>query len=124
MYSKEILKRFKAPKYAGEIKNADGVGEEGNFRCGDVMKVYLKIKNDKIKNIKFLTYGCPAAISSTDMMCELVKSMSIDEAYKLNNKKIVEKLGEVPAFKVHCSILGTRALRKAIDDYRKKNKNI
>lgn len=119
MYSKEILKRFTNPKFVGEMKDADGVGEVGNFKCGDVMKVYLKIKNDEIKDIKFETYGCVAAIASTDMMCELVKGKTLDEAYKMSNQEIVDGLKDVPPIKIHCSILGTRALRNAIENYRK-----
>ena len=120
MYSEKLVRRFKDPKFVGAMKDADAVGEIGNFKCGDVMKVYLKIKDDKIKDIKFETYGCVAAIASTDMMCELVKGKTLDEAYKMSNQEIVEGLEDVPAIKVHCSILGTRALRNAIDDFRKK----
>ena len=128
MYSKETIKRFRKPKFAGRIKNADAVGEEGGFKCGDMMRVYLKVKKgnkkgikDEIKDIKFETYGCVAAISSTDMMCELVKGKTLEEAYKMPNKEIVNSLGEMPEIKIHCSILGMGALRKAIDNYRKKS---
>ena len=121
MYSTETLKRFRNPKYVGSMKNPDAVGEVGNMVCGDVMKVYLKIKNDKIEDIKFETYGCVAAIASTDMMCELVKGKTLDEAYKMSNQEIVKGLKDVPAVKVHCSILGTRSLRAAIDNYRGKS---
>ncbi|MBU0466114.1 MAG: iron-sulfur cluster assembly scaffold protein [Nanoarchaeota archaeon] len=120
MYSDEILERFKNPKFSGKIKDADAVGEEGNFKCGDIMKIYLKVKGDKIKDVKFETYGCVAAIASTDIMCELVKGKTLKEAYKMSNREIVDGLGDVPSVKVHCSILGTRALRKAIEDYRQK----
>ncbi|MFH1290886.1 MAG: iron-sulfur cluster assembly scaffold protein [Nanoarchaeota archaeon] len=122
VYSKKIIDRFRDPEFVGEMEDANAVGEEGNFKCGDVMKVYLKVKDDKIKDIKFETYGCVAAIASTDMMCELAKGKTLDEAYKMSNEEIVRGLGEMPAVKVHCSILGTRALRKAIDDYREKSK--
>lgn len=122
MYSKEVLKRFKKPKFVGEMKDADAVGEVGGFRCGDCMRVYLKVKDNKIKTIKFLTYGCMAAIASTDMMCELVKGKTLDKAYKMSNQDIVKGLKGMPAYKVHCSILGMRALRDAIDKYRKDKK--
>jgi nitrogen fixation NifU-like protein len=118
MYSAETLKRFRNPRHVGSMKNPDAVGEIGNFKCGDVMKVYLKIRNDMIEDIKFETYGCVAAIASTDMMCELVKGKTLDEAYKLSNQDIVNGLGKVPSVKVHCSIIGTRSLRAAIDKYR------
>ncbi|MFH1802297.1 MAG: iron-sulfur cluster assembly scaffold protein [archaeon] len=118
MYSKETIERFRNPKFAGKLEDADAVGEIGNFKCGDVMKIYLKIKGDLIEDIKFETYGCVAAIASTDMMCELVKGNTLDEAYEMSNQKIVGGLKDVPPVKVHCSILGTRALRNAIDNYR------
>ncbi|MBU0466755.1 MAG: iron-sulfur cluster assembly scaffold protein [Nanoarchaeota archaeon] len=120
MYSEKLIEKFKNPKFVGKIKDADAVGEEGNFKCGDVMKIYLKIKDEKIKDIKFETYGCVAAIASSEMMCELVNGKTLDEAYQMSHKEIVKALGEMPAVKVHCSILGTRALRNAIDEFRKK----
>ncbi|MBS3077323.1 iron-sulfur cluster assembly scaffold protein [Candidatus Pacearchaeota archaeon] len=118
MYSTETLKRFKNPEFVGDMENPDAVGEIGNFKCGDVMKVYLKIKDDRIEDIKFETYGCVAAIASTDMMCELVKGKTLDEAYEMSNQEIVNGLKDLPPVKVHCSILGTRSLRDAIDKYR------
>lgn len=120
MYSQETFDRFKNPTFAGAMKDADAVGEVGNFKCGDVMKIYLKIKDDIISEVSFETYGCVAAIASTDMMCELVKGKNLDEAYNMGNKPIVNGLKDVPAVKVHCSILGMRALRAAIDKYRGK----
>jgi len=123
MYSKKILERFQKPKFAGEIKKADVVGEVGNVKCGDIMRVYLKIKDGKIQDIKFKTYGCVAAIASTDYLCEIVKGKALDKALKVTNKDIVKKMGKVPAIKLHCSILAQNALKKAIEDYRKKNKN-
>jgi len=120
MYSLETLEKFKNPKYSGSMKDADAVGEIGNFKCGDVMKIYLKVKDNKIEDIKFETYGCVAAIASTEMMCELVNGKTLDEAYNMSNEDIVRGLKGVPAVKVHCSILGTRALRNAIDEFRKK----
>jgi nitrogen fixation NifU-like protein len=122
MYSKKILNRFQHPKFAGEIKNPDAEGEVGNVKCGDIMKVFLKIKNKKIMDIKFKTYGCVAAIASTDFLCEIVKGMTIEQALKVTSKDVVKRMGEVPAIKLHCSVLAQNALRKAIEGYKKKNK--
>ncbi|MBW2982454.1 iron-sulfur cluster assembly scaffold protein [Candidatus Woesearchaeota archaeon] len=123
MYSKKILNRFKNPKFAGEMKKADVVGEVGNVKCGDIMRVYLKIKDDKITDIKFKTYGCVAAIASTDYLCEIVKGMTLDQASKVTSKDVVKKMGEVPAIKLHCSILAQDALKKAIEEYKNKKKS-
>ncbi len=124
MYSKEAIKKFRNPKFAGEIKNPDAVGEEGNMKCGDVMKIYLKIKGDKIEDIKFQTYGCIGAISSSEAMCELAKGKKIKDALNITYEDIVKKLKGLPVEKVHCSVLGTLALKKAIDNYEKTKNNI
>ncbi len=121
MYSEKTLNRFKNPKYVGEIKDADGIGEVGNIRCGDVMRVYIKVNDNRIIDIKFQTYGCVAAIAASDMMCELAKGKTLDEAMKLEDRDITNQLEDVPAIKHHCSILGTKALRAAIEDYHKKH---
>ena len=121
MYSKELMRRFRNPKNYGEIKNADGVGKVGNKTCGDVMWIFIKVKNDKINKIKFKTFGCPAAISVSDMVCDLAKGKTIKEAKKITNKLIAEKLQGLPKLKYHCSLLGEQALHKAIEDYKKKN---
>ena len=123
MYSKKILNRFQKQKFAGEIKKADAIGEVGNVRCGDIMKIYLKIKNNKITNIKFLTYGCVAAIASTDFLCEIAKGKTLKQAEKITSKDVVKKMGDVPNIKLHCSILAQDALNKAIKAYRIKNKS-
>jgi nitrogen fixation NifU-like protein len=120
MYSKKILNRFQNPKFAGEIKKADAVGEVGNIKCGDIMRIYLKIKDDKITDIKFKTYGCVAAIASTDYLCEIVKGMTLDKALKVTSKDVVKKMGKVPSIKLHCSVLAQNALKKAIKEYKKK----
>jgi len=120
MYSKKILERFQKPKFAGEIKKADVVGEVGNVKCGDIMRIYLKIKDGKVKDIKFKTYGCVAAIASTDYLCEIVKGKTLDGALKVTSKDVVKKMGKVPAIKLHCSVLAQDALKKAIEKYRKK----
>lgn len=122
MYSKKVIETFKNPKFVGNIKNADAVGQVGNIKCGDMMKVYLKVKNNIIEDIKVETYGCVAAIASSDTMCKLVKGKTLEEAEKLVYKQIINELGEMPKIKYHCSIMGTEALQKAIKDYREKHK--
>jgi len=122
IYSKKTINRFKNPKFAGEIKDPDAVGEEGNIRCGDIMKVFLKIDQDIIKDIKFQTYGCIAAIAAADAMCELAKGKKIKDALKIKSEDITKKLGCLPAIKIHCSVLGTEALENAIGNYKKKKK--
>ncbi len=128
-YSKKVMKHFMNPKNAGKMKNPDSVGSNENDRCGDVMKIYLKIgekrlgKNKKpyIKNIKFQTLGCPAAIATSDVLCDLVRGKTLKEAKKVNKKDIIKGLGNLPPIKVHCSLLGDRTLKKAIENYEKKN---
>lgn len=125
MYSKKILDLFQHPKFAGEIKDSDGTGRVGNMRCGDIMEIYLKIekKNGKgiIKDIKYKTFGCVAAIASTEALCAMIKGKTIDEALKIKKEDIVNFMGgEIPPIKVHCSVLASDALKKAVDDYKKK----
>jgi nitrogen fixation NifU-like protein len=122
MYSKKVVERFQNPKFAGEISDADAVGEEGNPRCGDVMRIYLKIKKNKIKDIKFQTFGCIAAIACSDALCELAKGKTLAQAKKITNNDIINKLGMLPVIKVHCSVLGRQALLEAIKNYEKKIK--
>ena len=106
------------------MKNPDAVGQEGNMRCGDVMKIFLKVEEDKIIDIKFQTYGCVAAIAASDAMCELAKGKTLTEAKKITYEDIIKKMGgEVPQIKVHCSVLGTQALENAINDYETKSKS-
>lgn len=119
-YSDKVMDHFMNPRNMGEIENADGIGEVGNQTCGDVMKLYLKIEDDKIVDVKFKTFGCGAAIASSSMTTELVKGKTIGEALKLSNKAVVEALGGLPPAKEHCSVLAEDALRAAIEDYRKK----
>jgi NifU-like protein involved in Fe-S cluster formation len=122
MYSDELKKRFYKTTRAGELTSANGVGQEGNMKCGDIMKIFLEIDNKKIiKKARFLTYGCMAAIASTDMLCELVEGMSIDEALKITPQELSKKLGNMPSGKVHCSVLGTFALKNAINNYLENN---
>lgn len=121
-YSDKVLEHFRNPRNIGEIKNADGIGTVGNPTCGDVMTIYIKVKNDIIEDIKFKTYGCAAAIASSSIATELVKGKTLDEALKLTRNDVAEELGGLPAYKMHCSNLAADALKKAIDDYRKKKK--
>ncbi|MGV8176411.1 MAG: iron-sulfur cluster assembly scaffold protein [Candidatus Bilamarchaeaceae archaeon] len=123
MYSEEVMKRFKDPKFAGKMENPDAVGEAGNPKCGDVMRIQLKVEGGAIKDIKFQTYGCVAAIASSDMMCELVQGKKLEDAKKLQPKEIADRLVDMPPIKLHCSVLGMEALNKAIKSYEKKAKN-
>ncbi|MFC1651795.1 Fe-S cluster assembly scaffold protein NifU [Patescibacteria group bacterium] len=120
MYNKKVEEHFFHPHNVGEIKDADGVGKVGNPRCGDIMKVWIKIKDDKIEDIKFKTFGCAAAIATSSVMTDLVKGKTIEEALKVDNKQIVEGLGELPPVKLHCSILAADALKAAIKNYKEK----
>lgn len=120
MYSKKVIDIFKNPKHVGKIKDANGIGEVGNIKCGDMMRVYLKVKDNKIQDVKVETYGCVSAIAASDTMCKLVKGKTLEQAEKLTYKMIIDDLGELPKIKYHCSIMGTEALHKAIKDYRKK----
>src|SRR3989344_8185389 len=121
-YSKKALDYFKNPKYAGDMKNPDAVGKVGNPVCGDVMHIFLKVTKNKIEDVKFKTFGCVAAISSSEALCRLAKGKTLEQAEKINDKDIAEHLGKLPAIKHHCSILGSETLEEAIKDYRKKHK--
>jgi len=121
-YTQKAVEYFKNPKYAGEMKDFDAVGEVGNNSCGDIMRIYLKIENGVVKDIRFLTYGCVGAISASEAMCRLVVGKKLDDALKVTHKDIVEELGGLPQMKVHCSVLGREALHKAVENYRKKEK--
>jgi nitrogen fixation NifU-like protein len=114
------MDHFRNPRNTGEIKDADGMGTVGNPKCGDIMTIYIKVKDNKIKDIKFKTYGCAAAIASTSIATEIVKGKTLDEAYKLTREDVAKQLGGLPSIKMHCSNLAADALRKAIDNYKKK----
>ncbi len=118
-YSKKVIQHFKNPKNQGVIKNADVVGETGNPVCGDVMKMYLKIKDNNIEDIKFETLGCAAAIAVSSSLTEIVKGKTLDKALKITKDDIVKDLGGLPVPKIHCSMLGIEALHKAIKKYHK-----
>jgi len=122
MYSEKVLDHFSHPRNQGVIKDADGVGEVGNQKCGDIMKVYIRVDkaNDAIKDIKFETLGCGAAIATSSMLTEMVKGKTIDEALKVGKLDIANELGGLPEAKLHCSILAHDALQEAVKDYRKK----
>ncbi len=122
-YSKEVIKRFTQPKNFGQIKNADGIGKVGNPRCGDIMKLYLKVGDGGvIKDIKFHTLGCAAAIAASDMVCDLVRGKTIKQALKINYKKVIKKLGDLPPLKIHCSVLAREGLEAAVENYYAKRK--
>ena len=112
------MDHFRNPRNVGVIENADGVGEVGNARCGDIMKIYLKIEDDRIKDVKFETFGCGSAIASSSMATELIKGKPVSEAMELTNKAVAEALDGLPPHKMHCSVLAEEAIKKALEDYR------
>ena len=120
MYNEKVMEVFKNPKNVGEIENPDGIGTVGNEVCGDIMQISLKIENDVIVDAKFKTFVCAAAIATSSTATEMVKGMTVDEALKVTNKIVIEKLGGLPAQKIHCSVLAEEAIKKAIEDYRAK----
>ena len=119
-YSEKVMEHFHHPRNVGEIENPDGIGHVGNPVCGDVMELYLKIKDNIIVDVKFKTFGCGAAIASSSILTELIKGKSIDEALAISNKSVIEALGGLPPVKRHCSVLAEEALKSAIEDYVKK----
>lgn len=124
-YSKKVIEHFSRPHNQGQIKNADGIGTVGNPKCGDVMRMYIKVSKNKngeeiIKNIKFETLGCGAAISTSSMATDLAMGKTIDEALEITNTSVAKELGGLPSLKMHCSNLAADALKKAIEDYKKK----
>ena len=121
-YSEKVMEHFKNPKNVGEIPDADGIGNVGNPVCGDIMRLYIKVENDKIIDAKFKTFGCGAAIATSSMVTEIVKGKTIEEALRISNRAVAEALGGLPPIKMHCSVLAEQALKSAIDDYLKKKK--
>ncbi len=117
LYSEKVMDHFKHPRNVGVIENPDGVGEVGNAKCGDIMKIYLKIENDIIADVKFETFGCGSAIASSSMATELIKGKPLKDALKLTNQAVAEALDGLPAYKMHCSVLAEQAIRSAILDY-------
>jgi nitrogen fixation NifU-like protein len=122
MYSEKLMKLFRKPHNFGKIKNADAVGKVGNVICGDVMYLYLKIKDNRIKDVKFETFGCAAAIGTSSIITDMIKGKTIDEALKVSKEDIAKEIGGLPPIKMHCSVLATEALKKAVEEYRMKQK--
>ncbi|HON34552.1 MAG TPA: Fe-S cluster assembly scaffold protein NifU [Synergistales bacterium] len=122
MYTEKVMELFMNPKNAGRMEDPDGVGEVGNPRCGDIMKIYIKVKDDRIADISFETFGCASAIASSSMVTEMVKGLTLDEALAISNKDVVNALGGLPPQKVHCSLLAEEGIQAAIEDYRAKQK--
>lgn len=121
MYSEKVMDHFRNPRNVGEIPDADGIGEVGNPKCGDIMKMYLKIEDGIIVDVKFKTFGCGSAIASSSMATEMIKGRSIEEAMNLTNKAVAEALDGLPPIKMHCSVLAEQAVKSALLDYSKKN---
>ncbi len=121
-YNEMVKDHFFNPRNVGEIKDADGVGTVGNPTCGDVMTIYIKVKDEKIDDIKFKTFGCAAAVATSSILTEMAKGKMIDDAFNITRDDVANKLGGLPSIKLHCSNLAADALREAINDYRKKNK--
>lgn len=121
LYSETVMDHFRNPRNVGVIEDADGVGEVGNVQCGDIMKIYLKIKEGIISDVKFETFGCGSAIASSSMATEMIKGKPIAEALKLTNRAVVEALDGLPAHKIHCSVLAEEAVRAAVRDYYDRN---
>ncbi len=117
LYSEKVMDHFRNPRNVGTIENADGVGEVGNARCGDIMKIYLKIRDDVIDDVKFETFGCGSAIASSSMATEMIKGKPVSEAMALTNRAVAEALDGLPAHKLHCSVLAEEAIKAALKDY-------
>ena len=122
LYSEKVMEHFRNPRNVGEMEDPDGTGHVGNPICGDIMELYIKIKDNRITDAKFKTFGCGAAIATSSMVTEMVIGKTIDEALEISNKTVAEALGGLPAAKMHCSVLAEDALRSAIDDYHSKQK--
>lgn len=122
MYNEKVMDVFQNPKNVGEIENPDGKGTVGNEVCGDIMQITLRIKDDVIVDAKFKTFGCAAAIATSSTATEMIKGMTLEEALKVTNKSVIEKLGGLPPQKIHCSVLAEEAIKAAIEDYRAKQK--
>ena len=120
LYSEKVMDHFRNPRNVGVIEDADAVGEVGNAKCGDIMKMYLKIEDEIIKDVKFETFGCGSAIASSSMATELIKGQPVSEAMKLTNKAVAEALDGLPDYKMHCSVLAEEAIRSALDDYNRR----
>ena len=120
-YSEKVMYHFMNPRNVGEIEGADGVGEVGNPACGDMMRLYLKIENDRVVDAKFRTFGCGAAIASSSMLTEMIKGKTVEEARAISNQAVADALDGLPAVKIHCSVMAEQAVKTALDDYAKKH---
>ena len=123
LYSEKVMDHFLHPRNVGVIEDANAVGEVGNAKCGDIMKMYLKIEDDIIQDVKFETFGCGSAIASSSMATEMIKGKPVSEAMQLTNKAVAEALDGLPAHKIHCSVLAEEAIQSALADYRKRQEN-
>jgi len=123
LYSDKVMDHFRNPRNVGVLEDANGIGEVGNAKCGDIMKMYLKIEDDIIQDVKFETFGCGSAIASSSMATELIKGKPVSEAMQLTNKAVAEALDGLPAYKMHCSVLAEEAIQKALDDYHSRTGN-
>ena len=121
LYSEKVMDHFRNPRTVGSIENADGVGEVGNAKCGDIMKIYLKIDDNVVTDVKFETFGCGSAIASSSMATEMIKGKPLDEVMELTNKAVVQALDGLPAHKLHCSVLAEEAVKSALKDYYDRN---
>ena len=121
LYSEKVMDHFRNPRNVGQIDDADGIGEVGNAKCGDIMRMYIKVKDDIITDVKFNTFGCGSAIATSSMATELIKGKPVSEAMQLTNKAVAEALDGLPAYKMHCSVLAEEAIQSALDDYYSKH---
>ena len=120
LYSEKVMDHFRNPRNVGVIENADGIGEVGNAKCGDIMKMYLRIENDVVTDVKFETFGCGSAIASSSMATELIKGRPVSEVMELTNRAVAEALDGLPDYKMHCSVLAEEAIQSALEDYRRR----
>jgi len=119
-YSDKLLEHFYSPRNVGTLPDADGIGEVGDANCGDIMKIYIKVENNTIKDVRFMTFGCGSAIASSSIATELIKGKTLEEAWNLTNKSVIEALDGLPSEKIHCSVLAEQTIHKAINNYREK----
>ena len=122
LYSEKVMDHFRNPRNLGVLEDANAIGEVGNAKCGDIMKMYLKIEDDMVKDVKFETFGCGSAIASSSMATEMIKGKHLSEVEKITNKAVTEALDGLPTHKIHCSVLAEQAIKPALEDYRSKNK--
>ncbi|MBU5225660.1 Fe-S cluster assembly scaffold protein NifU [Clostridium senegalense] len=120
-YSDKVLEHFYSPRNVGTMPDADGIGEAGDANCGDIMKIYIKVENNIIEKVKFMTFGCGSAIASSSIATELIKGKTLEDAWSLTNKSVIEALDGLPSEKIHCSVLAEQTIHKAINDYRERN---